>query len=252
MVTALAASRLLLESDYRARSLLVGLQGCWPLNEASGASRLDLSGNGYTLSDTNSVATVAGPSAKVPSAGRFVRASLKSLTIADNAAFSGGTGKTFFMAAAVNLISKPAGGFPGVFGKSTTAGHREYYLAYNSDGDAFVCGVSSDGTNFDGGHTLSNFGALALSTWALVGFGFDLAAGLVITRVNLMKDTSVFAGPVFDSDAAFTVGLATTNQNFDGDIAQPVFWNRIPTDAEWAYYYNGGRLRALVHGKGFV
>lgn len=233
------------------RKLLNGLTGYWPLDEASG-TRADQSGNVLTLTDNNSVLSVAGPSSKLPVAALFDGVN-QSLSRTSSALLQ--TGNIDFT---VRLWVRPTtiagvGVFQTIAGKgSGVAGSIEWQLYTGNNNGVVRFLVSSDGTATT---TVTTSNALVAGQWSHVCAWHDA----VNDTVNVQVDGGPVASSAYASGLTALTGVLTLAIN--GDLAAApfacreagvLFSKRIWSAQERAYDYNNGNGRQLVLGRGLV
>jgi hypothetical protein len=235
------------------RGLLNGLVAYWPLDEASGTRR-DLSGNGLTLTDNNTVTGNPGPSSKLPLASQFTAANSEYLNRANSAVLQ--TGGISFTVCAWVYLDTAAAGNPRIAhkGRVPTDANREWALTYLSASDRFALAVSPDGTGTGNATATANtFGSPGTGVWRFIEAGYDLAAGLVFIRVNNgAADTAALADGPDSLTGDFGIGGEYGVSFWDGRIAGVGFWQRLWTRAEATYMRNDGQGRQLLLGRGFV
>lgn len=223
-------------------SLLTSLSGYWEMDEASG-NRSDASGNGLTLTDTNTVTSQTG---KVgTNCAEFTLANAERLTRADTAALSIGASSftvafwcyTTSQAADMMIVTKDSGGDGGV-------GHREFQIYYAVASDNIRCSLynSSDSGLSGSGLTATTFGAVPNATWFYVVWWVDAGASTVNFQINNgTVDSSTFTGSVNDSDHTFEVGCYSIGEQcFNGRIDGLGVWKRVLTTGERTSLYNSG------------
>lgn len=242
----------ILFNDPRGRSLLNGLVGYWPLDEASGTRR-DLSGNGLTLTDNNTVTGAAGPSSKLPLAGQFTAANSEWLSIADNAALSMGAGVRMSGCAWAYKDSSPANNMHVAAQSEGTGDQRAWVLRWNTTSDRYEFAVDSNGSGFDATVTANTFGAPANSAWHFLTWWYD-GTNIYLSVNNGAADSAAFSADIFNSSANFDIG-ATNDTGillWNGSITGMGLWKRALTAAERAYLYNSGAGRQLIPGRGWI
>jgi hypothetical protein len=209
------------------------LRGLWMMNEATAASRADSSGNGNTLTDTNSVAQqVYGPRQSAYSAG-FVRASNQKLQIADascsaNFPCKGTNAETAITwgawihpdtipgaATRYNIMRK------GAEYDLYFENQRIYALTYN--GGAYPVGVT------DANVTTPD-------VWYHVAGRVSTVTGFVEIFLNGVKQTTKGTGvtTIQGIGDPFVIGANGTDNtaNFDGWISEAFVYQRALSDAE--------------------
>lgn len=213
----------------------------WGLEE-TGGNRADLSGNGRTLTDVNTVLSGAG---RVGTAASFDAAFSEYLFLADHPDFELTADKT--------LVAwyKPIAPFAvtgAIFGKWVGTGNQREYIIRINSGVAVQCVISPDGTstnqvNISGTTAVdsSNWNFLvitwneATSTFTMQNTPVSAATrnGIIATNVG----TNIFAGT-----GDFGVGSIGTVANlFNGLIDEAGVFNRILTAAELDYLFQLGK-----------
>ncbi len=159
------------------------------------------------------------------------------MSIPDNAALSTGD-IDFTVAGWVYLSSKTTS--QGLIGKWDSGTTREYLIYYNTSGDSFNFGVSSNGSNLTT-ITASSFGSPALNTWYYVVGWHDSVNNTLNIQVNNGTTNSVsYSSGVIDSTSSFYIGQYQGGQFFTGNIDSVGLWKRVLTSPEKATLYNSG------------
>ncbi len=229
------------------QSLYSNLISYWSLQEAAAAaSRADFVGQTNNLTDSNSVGQTAG----VPLyAASFVRASSKSLTLANNANIQTGD-IDFTFNTWVNLTSKPAALMCIAAKFAATSGNAEYFLYWDNAADRFSFAVyrATDSGKIAVANTL---GAPATATWYMVTAWHDAAADTVNIEANAgVTDSTATTGALQAAGtAAFGIGGVAAGSFFDGAIGEVGFWKRVLTRQERSWLYNNGRGRTYPFDK---
>jgi hypothetical protein len=207
----------------------LGLVAAWDLtadgNDAHGANNLD--SNNSPVFTANGVDLESGD--------------VDSLSIADNAAMSIGTGNNVFVCAHINLESKPNSGY--IMGKwATGAPNFEYLLFRDQSTDRILFIVSSNGTALQS-VAATTFGALSLATDYFVYGFFDAANSLLGVGVNGVENTVSYAGGVHDGPSAFYIGGGPSGASaaFDGLIKYPRVFK--PSNPQMVYLRADGKTR---------
>lgn len=201
------------------------LIGVW----CEGASPLtDLHTNGLTMTDNNTVTTVAG---KVGTAGDFERNLTEFLSRADEALLS--TGNIDFTVAAWVQVETTG---------TRHIGSKGQEYAFKIEGlDAacrFIFGIANGVVEV----TANTFGAPALLTWYYAQAQHDAVNNLLRIRVNNGAWNQITTGATVPVDAAvdFQIGALGGIANWDGLINQFAFWKAKKSDADLNEIYNAG------------
>lgn len=222
-------------------SLLTGLVGYWPMDEAAGANDvLDAHGI-YDFTQTNSPGADTGK--LYPTARAFAKASEQCAYIARPDALSGGA--DFTVMAWFKLASWP-GASPGyymIFSCATNTGWTgwELLLVYNSILQAYF-GVTGTGAAY-GPHSVGWAGA-QLNTWYSV-IAWHVYADKT-SYIQLNDDVPVSATGVPPMNASIATNIYVSRHYqlgdkwFDGALGPLAFWNRILSAAERVTLRNGG------------
>lgn len=215
------------------------LLGYWLTDEASG-SRVDVSGNARTLTDTNTVTAQAGV---IGSAAEFTRANLERLARTDTGLRAVGD---ITVSAWVNIAS--LSGFDNSYGSGVvahmtgdTAG--DYWLSITGAGRVHFAHWESGGADADG---RANSSGVIITTGSFIHvIGRRLAGVLSIWTNGVSRALS--AALTTDSGWGtnhFNVGASWVGgggpYSMNGLIDMPAVWNRGLSDAEIASVYNGG------------
>ena len=232
------------------RKLLDGLVAYWPLDEASGTRR-DLSGNGLTLTDNNTVTGNPGPSYKLPLAGQFTAANSEYLSRASEPLLQTGD-IDWAIGVFLRLDTLPgAGKFPAVVSKWGTVGQLEYTLFVNGNDNKPRLQVSPDGTGtpiYAVGGGLSS--AMSIDTWYFLLAWHDSVNNVIGLRLDNEEAVVAHALGVRAGTDALRIGTDNVATSFiNGRIAAIPFWKRVPAPAERVYMAQG---RMLIPGRGFV
>lgn len=214
------------------RSLSEGLAGYWKLNESSGDA-IDYSGNGTTLTDTNTVARVAG---KFANAGDFESGSTEYLYAADNANLSITGNLT--VAAWVNRESSTNQYF---LNKSDNLGRDSYLFSILADKLTLTLVDSNDVSS-----TTTSSASLSTGTWYHVAGVYDQSTRTVRLYINGQLADSTTTGTVpsslEDNDGRFHLGVTGSSGTpvgyYDGVLDEARIYNRILSDSEISILYN--------------
>lgn len=221
------------------KSLYSALAGYWNLQDASG-NRLDLTGNGSTLTNTNTVTSVDGVVSK---ASNFVLASSQRLTCADNAAVRGGP-KSFTLACWAQLATTPATDMELIAKWSVSANLPEYLLYWNAGSQRFQFGIYRAGDSLLSVQA-TTFGAPSTGIWYFIRAWYDHDALTVNIEVNMSGvDSAATVTPAqAASTAAFYIGSLTSTSYLNGKMCEVGKWDRVLTTQEALWLYNKGAGR---------
>jgi hypothetical protein len=207
-------------------SLLNSLVAYWKLEDLSDSAGAN------TLTNNNTTTFAAG---KVGNAANMVRASVQSLSVADNAALSTGN-VDYTVAGWVKFTSLQAENPIVAKGTSSTTLEFELYGTLTR----IVCEwyVASGGSNVK---TVSadNFGAISTGTWYFFAMWHDSTAGTINVSVNAGTPNSAAASGGWDGTAAFALGGRGV-VTLDGMLDEVGVWKRLLTNAELTRLYNSG------------
>lgn len=216
------------------------LAGWWKLDEVSG-SRADSSGNGLTLTDTNTVTQAAG---RVGSAAQFTAANSEYLSRADEALLDAGD---IDFAWACWVYADTLGADRYVFSKNGNAGNRhDYELFYNNGASRFVFRSFIQSIADYKSVTASTLGAPSTATWYFIVCWHDAAADTLNIQVdNGTVDSASTAGVALEvSDGGLGIGARgdLASDFWNGRIDEVVFAKTVPTAAQRTalYQYGGG------------
>ncbi len=219
-------------------SLYAGLVSYWNLHDQSG-SRLDLTGNANTLTNTNTVTSVDG---LVGAASNFVLASSQRLQIASNATIQGGP-KDYTFAFWTQLTTKPGTDMYLVSKYSAVSGQAEYEILWNTSADRFVMNVyrATDSVNFIRG---DSFGAPSTGVWYFVCGWNDNVNLTSNIEINAGVTDSQLLGGTTQAASAAVLALgsrgATGTGYLNGKMADVGRWDRVLTRQERTWLYNKG------------
>lgn len=209
-----------------------GLVAWWKLDEGTGATTIDSSGQANTGTLVNAPSWVNG---RQGMALNFAQASNQAVTINDNPALRLNNNGT--ISAWINATSYGGNNFGRIIDKTTdTTGSNGYTLTINSAISGFQpnaggCGVSVNNT-------------VTLGQWIHVVWTIN--SGTFTVYVNgVSKASGSCANPV-NVAHAISIGARSgaTDRNFDGIIDDVRIYNRVLTAADIrALYLNDNRLR---------
>lgn len=218
------------------RDFTTGCVAFWNLEEIAGASRFDPIG-GNTLASTNTVGQALG---KTGFAAQFNSASVRSLSIADNAALSMGD-IDFTLSCWVYFDSLAADQY--IVSKWRQTGNlREYAIRYSQSANflQFVC--SATGSAVSVSRNFTTLGAPSTGTWYhLVAWHDSVNNTVNVSGNGGATDSTSYSSGVVDSTAAFRLGARDDAADFtDGRIDAVGVWKRVLTSAERTALYNSG------------
>jgi len=201
-------------SDYRA---------VWHFKEASG-SRNDSTANGLTLTDNNTVTTVAGK--LTGNAALFTKANSEWLSITDNTNLEFDAADTYSMTAWI----RPASNFNDnatICGKYNSGGGQEYINHINPDATTSVFSgwYSPIGDSSNVAILSRNFASpLAVNTWAYLASTLDAiaqSATFYHNATSLGTSTTSGSSGIFAGTRPFDVGRRNDGVwYFDGGIQE--------------------------------
>lgn len=211
-----------------------GLEAWWSLNETSG-NRNDSHGANH-LTPGGSLAYAAG---KVGNAADLEAGTSDYLTIADNAALSGGD--TNFT---IGVWIKPESLPTCRIWNKWVGGVQEYTLYIS--GTSLVAALSADGTTVNANPTIAT--GLSSGVWYFVVFYHDASNNLIGWSVNgAAYTTNAYAAGVADTAAAFELGRrADFGQYYDGLMDEAFFYRLVLTQDNVAWLYNAGAGRTYA------
>lgn len=223
-------------------ALTDNLVAWWRLDEASG-SRADSSGNGFTLTDNNTVGSATGLVSAL--AADFIPANSESLSTANatvNGTIVSATSWTLALWIypeydGVNRLA-PVGNLDGAFSgilmlqKTTpTDGNRRasWQVWHNGGG---VVGVEPPAD-------------AAVNTWSFVVLKWDTATGKLYARTNATTTSGTTWTDTLSANAILYLGrrgssLSGIGDYWDGRIGPVGLWSRALTGAELDTLYNSG------------
>ncbi len=178
----------------------------WKLDDKSGTSATDTSGNGNTGTLTNSPAWTAG---KYGSAVRF-DGSDDYITAADSSSLD--VTRSASWAFWFNLASLPSGADGKFIDKWIGTGNQRSYQIYPTTTNKISVDISSDGTS-GAAVTLNSSDTISANTWTHASVTYDGATVRMYINGNLQSSTAAISG-IFNSTANMSIGgdnLGSTN-----------------------------------------
>lgn len=212
---------------------------------------IDASGNGRHMTDNNTVTSAAGKvTYTANSSNDFVEADGDWLSISDAAQTGLSTGDLnddFYVCGWANLRAFTSGTASWLWMKANnnTNANFEWQVRYDNSANTFYGYVGIDTTEYAGPATVS-FSNFEFGVWAFVEFWADASAKTVYCSVNRgTAATATWTGTAMRGGTApVTIGthgnLDNAGNNMDGQIANVVFIQGIPTDSEKDALYNRG------------
>ncbi len=221
-------------------SLLTDLVAWWTMDEASG-NRADSSGNGYTLTDNNTVGASSGE--KVRQCADFEASNSEYLSRGAAEAVFTPTNLTVamwfnaesdfdgYIATVSNGGSSAANCWQLV--RNTAAGHPSPYAGFRlavSDGSTTTNCDEEDGNGQNTGQ------------WYCIMFTVDTDNDLISLYINnVLENTAAFTGTINSATGPLRLGRRDTAAAYaDGKMDEVAIWSRVLTAAERALYYNHG------------
>jgi hypothetical protein len=221
-------------------ALLRGLVSWWPLEESTGADRLDYHGsNDLTDAGTAKVAKKAG---RVNYGGEFTPATTGRWLIRGNPPTLMPGDIDFTLACWAKIYTKVAYTLVGKWWPNA-GNNREYRLYYSAAADRFRFSVSNDGAAVAEA-TADSLGAPDTNTWYFICGWHDAVNHKIGISVNAgAADLVNHATGVAVKDCYFGIGGYDGGGWLDGMVDEVAFWKRILTDGERTWLYNGGSGR---------
>ena len=205
---------------------------CWKLDESSG-NAADSSGNGRTLTNTNTVTYAAG---KINNAAFF--ATNNFLTIANNAVFSPGS-SDFSLGGWFKTDT--AGHYSNIEASKYAAGpNRQYNIdiqVHPTLTDGYIeFKTSSTGSDQDGVQTAYTFVA---STWYYILVSKSGTSAAVYINGSLLKNETTFA-TISAGTSPFNLGNDGQGTQMTGGWDEFGYWSKALTSADDTTLYNAG------------
>lgn len=225
----LGASDKVNAADAQTDPLEKGLTGYWKLDENTGTTAADASGNGNTGTLTNGPTWTTG---RIGSGVNF-SASNQHITVPSSSAFNVETTVTY--AAWIKLSSTATGG---QIVRKAVPGVEDKHLNFNNSTDKaqfFVYPAMGSG--------LVTASTLAVGTWYHVTGTYDGATARIYLNGKLENSVAA-TGNIADSSGDLVIGNDTTYNGpnpFPGTIDEVRIYNRAFTATEVASLYNTGK-----------
>lgn len=230
-------------------SLRNGLQAYWHLGKQGVVDVKDYgSSPAANLTNVGIVTRAAGPSSVLVDSANFVAASSQRLDFSDFDKLSIVGDATF--AGWVYLNDKPAV-VRTFFDKWTGTGNqREFYFAHVNTNDRFRVSISLDGT---AGNVITidatTFGAPAVQTWYFIVLQYNSSTKKAKISVNNGAYNESTAGATQPFTGTGVGGFGNnfaSGTYFSGRVSEWAKWNRLLSDDEITYLYNGGLGRPII------
>lgn len=233
----------MLLSAYRAllpkqTSLLNGLVSYWPLNEASGATRLDVVGTNH-LTDSNTVGSAAGPTSRIALAADYPNNTTKKLSVASNASLQLGANTPWTVAGWWNWLGGTSNGEGLMAAKASsfTDDNTVEWGIQVYQGKA-AAQISNGATNT----AIGDNTVLTALGWQFIAAWYDsVAQTLNFQRGNGTIFSVAWTGGTQTAAAAVTLGANSRSGNFTMQAAGVGFWKRALTAQERAALWDSGR-----------
>lgn len=217
-------------------------QGAWAMTSNNG-NETDLSGNGETLTDNNSVPT--NSVAKQGTTSRlFTGASSEYLSHADNGSTDiSGVNQSVSIACWIRR-DLDSGGFDGVVGKYDFNSQRQYAIAI--DTTDVISGITSSDGNFNAGEVAIGATSIPVDIWFHVAMVYNDTDMRVYVNglldANGASNPKVHSNGIFAGTSEFTVGgifnTGVVSNEFTGLIDEVMVFDRALTAAEVLALYN--------------
>jgi hypothetical protein len=222
-------------SNSATTTLFSNLQAYWSLDEASG-NKADSKG-GNTLTNTNTVATVAG---KVGNASSFTKASSQYLTIADNATLSVGDIDFYFSFWVYPTLNDATDQY--IAAKAGGSGNRAWDLRIdwvNARLRFSVYNPSDTATTVNSANS-----SIAINTWYFVECWHDSVNNVIAVAINNGPAvTAAHTTGVKDDTGPFQIGARNAGSFFQGYVDGFGFWKYVPSSTDRSFLYNSGAGR---------
>jgi hypothetical protein len=217
----------------------------WRLDEASG-TRADSSGNGYTLTDNNTVGSATGNLSAL--AADFVNTSSEYLSTTNavpRGTIVGASSWTICMWINPTNISGARSSPCGTFDAGFSG-----LLPFRRAPEAAVDGVNNDqvqwqfwndsGTPYNAEVSGAN-GRTAAGSWSFISCQLDSATSKLRSRTNATASADTTVSGTFSANAQFDIGRRGNGGLYwSGRIAHVGLWSRALSGAELDSLYNSG------------
>lgn len=214
------------------------LVGHWTLDETSGTTAADSSGNGYDGTMLGGLDASTDSVAGALSTALEFNGSTDYIEIADNADLSGGTGVSKSWSFWFNIDANPASQNH-ILRKDLSSATKDWGFVYDAGNS--VRFYHENGTNNDDHCAFAS--TFAPGTWYHISATFDGVNKTMRTYVDGTPDTlCVFTYDLADSTATVQIGKReySGSELFDGRIDDVRIYTGVLTDAEVAALYAAG------------
>ncbi len=207
--------------------------GYWPLQELSGTTAVDASGNGHdgVLTSLDFASdSIAGPTNWLPNAlYKSASNTTGKITVNDHVDLRGGGQVSL---SAWLTVDESGTLFP--IGKGVDSNRKDYVLLRNTNGIGFLAEVNNSG--------YAVYSTSPGSGWVHLAATYDNSSGETNVFINgLLVATDTDAGESDNSTAAlsmFALGYQGAT-NYSGALAGVGMWNRLLTEVEIRHLYVG-------------
>jgi hypothetical protein len=211
-----------------------GLVGWWKLDEASGTSASDSSGNGNTGTVTPN-ATGVWVAGKINNAANL-NGTTQQVNLPYNAAQVLPAASAFTVSAWVKP-SNLGGGFETILDQNPTGGNDNYFLEINAN--QADCGFHGQPVN--GFQIITMTGTLSNNNWYHLACVYDRTAHTLSIYVNGTLNNSMAETNNLDTNTGPSyIGTGNGSQWFAGTIDDVRVYNRALSASEITQIYNGG------------
>ncbi len=225
-------------------ALTTNLQGYWKLDESTG-NAADSSGNGSTLTNTNTVVYTAG---KINNGGLLVRATPSYFKCADNTALSITGDISVSLWINLTATASVVGDNMQLISKWQDSSNRDYRMLIGNDNTlnfAFTSGGTGAQSDFGTGAQITSSGVWYHIVATLNPSGGS-STGLFYVNGSSVSITSHSgaATSIHDGTSSFVLGIV----NPDGTPVEPLggildevgIWSRVLSSTEVTALYNSG------------
>jgi hypothetical protein len=216
-----------------------GIQAYWPLNEETGQTRRDRTGNNNHLTDNNSDVERRDGMSVNSSGCEFTTSATEYLSRTDDASLQiANNNKTFVFwvklkdtSANYQIVSKNAG-----------SPNRDYHCLYNLAADRFRFVLFDTG---DAAHTVDadRLGSPSADTWYMVTIYHDADNDNMGIQINDLRANIIdmASGGVQNTSAEFRIGIQS-NGSFplNGFVDAVGVWDRVLPSGDLETMYNNG------------
>lgn len=225
-------------------NLLTGLKAFYGMEDAAGASRVDSTGNGHTLTDHATVAQAVGKLGAGPYAAGFTAASSQYLSATASADFAAGyINDGFTMTFWVYPTTSGAARVIAMKGVAGSPSTEEWLIYQNA-----ASGVTFEIPGVSGliAGTVSTGSAMTINAWNFVWAWYDRIAGTINIKLNCGSAVSAPVSPnaPYIGTGVLLIGRSIDNGTplyFSGRLDEFGFWQRVLTVTEaCTTMYNSG------------